>query len=420
MQQAFALLSARYQLGWRLAQAALRAARRLKPIIRRGKNVYVLRLDDVKDVMSRPEDFSVAIFGFRMEASIGAFFLGMDPSPQYERESTAMRRALGVPDARTNDAAARRGSKQLELLRADAERIAQTQVEHALARGRELDVVSELANVVPYRVSCRYFGIPEHPDLLAQFERASYYVFAPSAPAWEVPAQRAGEWIGRHITDAIIARVDAIDREEETPNDVLERLIRECDRPEGVDVDPIRRSLAGTFSGATIPTSWLFVEAMDRLMRLPARERHALHRAAAIGDREHVRAYVVEAARFYPFPFFILRYAERDTRIGRTEVPAGFVVNLVIGSATLDQTAIPGAAHFRAGRPASQSMLFGHDMHACMGRDIAEAMLTEMALAVFARPEVRRAPGLRGYIQSGPKGVIPEGYYPKSFFLRIS
>ena len=62
-------------------------------------------------------------------------------------------------------------------------------------------------------------------------------------------------------------------------------------------------------------------------------------------------------------------------------------------------------------------MLFGYGTHMCQGKDIAEELMTQMALALFSRQNLRRARGLRGYVSKGPKGVIPEGFYPRSLIL---
>jgi cytochrome P450 len=135
---------------------------------------------------------------------------------------------------------------------------------------------------------------------------------------------------------------------------VLGRLIAAQDGPGGISDDAIARSLS-FISGAMMPTSWLFIEAVDRLMRLPRKRRADLHECAVSGDAAAVRAYVIEAARFFPFPFFIVRYAERDARIGERTVAKATNVNLVIGAATIDSRAIPHAGRFVPGRPESST-----------------------------------------------------------------
>ena len=416
-------------LRWRLLERVARAfgalAQRFFPVFQRGNTVYVLRCSDVRSVLARPDDFSVAIFGLRMIDTIGLTFLGMNPSPQYTRESGAMRAALQVPDARPGASSPSLGPDQLGRLtwvRRFGAGLASQRVNEALKTKGEVDVVSDLADVVPLHFAREFFGTPEpdphHPEILHCMKLASYYVFSPAASDWAVPAHRAGNRMRDYFGVLVAERHAAIREGRETPDDVLGRLIAAQDGPGGLDDDAIARSL-GFISGAMIPTSWLFIEAVDRLMGLPRRQRERLHRLAVEGDVAGVRAYVVEAARFFPFPFFILRYAERDTEIAGRPIAHGTTVNLVIGAATTDPRAMKRPGRFIPGRPESEYMLFGHETHYCQGADIAEELMTQMAMSLFSRENLRRAPGLRGFIDYGPKGgPLPNGYYPRTFILK--
>lgn len=404
-----------------LRRAALALLRRLSPILRWGNTVRVLRWADVRSVLARPEDFSVRIFARRMSQTTGITFLGMDPSPQYERESSAMRAALGVPDPRPQGGGVSLGPTglgRLTWVRRFAADLSRTQIEDALKHGKEIDVVTDLADVVPLRFARRFFGTPEpdpsRPEILHWFKIISYYVFAPAADEWAGAAQLAGRSAAAHFHHLVRERKDAIWTGERTPDDVLGRLIEAQNRPGGLDDDAIARSLS-FISGAMMPTSWLFIEAVDRLMRLGSEQRAHLHECAVQRDAAAVRAYVVEAARFFPFPFEIVRYAERDAEVAGRTIARGSKVSLVIGSAAMDSRAILRAGRFEPGRPESEYMLFGHDVHLCQGKDIAEELMTQMAIALFSRVNLRRAPGLRGYLSHGPKGVIPS--YPQSLIL---
>ncbi len=401
----------------RSRRGLLALARRFFPIVQRGNTVYVLRSADVRSVLARPEEFSVAIFGMRMTDTTGITFLGMDPSADYARESGAMRAALEGHDPRRE----REGPESLGRLtwvRRFGATLSRERVENALKTKGEIDVVGDLADVVPLHFARVFFGTPEpypeRPEILHWLRLISYYVFAPAASDWAVPAQRAGRSIAAHFRHLVAERQAALAGGGEAPDDVLGRLIA---AQGGLDDAAIARSL-GFISGAIMPTSWLFIEAVDRLLRLGRAQRKRLHRLAIQGDATGVRAYVIEAARFFPFPFMILRYAERDAEIAGRTIRQGTTVNLVIGSATADSRAIPRAGRFLPGRPESEYMLFGHDTHLCQGKDIAEELLTQMALALFSRENLRRAPGLRGYIAHGPKGVIPDGSYPRSLILK--
>jgi cytochrome P450 len=412
-------VSSSWNLRNRGRRILLTLLRRFLPVLRWRGTAYVWRWADVRSVLARPAEFSVRIFGMRMADTTGITFLGMNPSQQYELESGALRAALGVPDVRPRARGPQDLGRLTSVRRFGAE-LSHRQITDALKRTNEIDVVTDLADVVPLHFAREFFGLPEpdpeHPKIQEWFRAISYYVFGPKNYDWAVPAQHAGRAAAEHFRRLVRDRHDALAAGVATPDDVLGRLIRAKTSPSGLDDDAIARSLS-FISGAIMPTSWLFIEAVDRLMRLGPRQRQHLHECAVQNDAAAVRAYVIEAARFFPFPFFILRYAERDSEIAGRKIARGSTINLVIGSATLDSRGIRRAGRFVAGRPESEYMLFGHDVHLCQGKDIAEELMTQMALALFSRVNLHRAPGLQGYIRYGPKGSIPYGPYPRSLIL---
>src|SRR5512138_3828236 len=83
-----------FDLRNRFIRLALRAGRRWLPIATFRNAVYVLRWADVRSVLERPAEFSVRLFGMRMEDTTGITFLGMNPSRPYALEAGAMRAAF--------------------------------------------------------------------------------------------------------------------------------------------------------------------------------------------------------------------------------------------------------------------------------------------------------------------------------------
>lgn len=65
-------------------------------------------------------------------------------------------------------------------------------------------------------------------------------------------------------------------------------------------------------------------------------------------------------------------------------------------------------------RPLDAYIHFGLGPHACLGRNAAQAALTEMFRAVFKLRNVRRAPGPQGELKKVPR---PGGFYVYSEFL---
>jgi cytochrome P450 len=395
-------------MSFRPLQWAMSAMRRFAPIVMVGRSwpglMLLFRHADVLEVLTREDDFSVALGGLKMKATIGSFFLGMgDKTPQYRRERAAMGRAVLPED--------------LGRTRRFAGSLASQIVEQAIKERGEVDLVADLANVVVPRFVNDYYGIAEPPDgsLLAWFKVGSYYVFGIDllvGPRFYVPAARAGEQIARHITSQIEERRGALEKDDKVPDDILTRLLR-AEAHDGTDTDTIRRMLTGSMSGTLIPTGWLAVVTIRTLLQLPKRTLEKARRAAQIGDDATVRQYVVEAARFHPFPPVIYRYCERDTAIAvgtprERIIPEGTQVLCVMGSAALDPAVVPSPGSFIAGRPEEQYMLFGHGHHHCLGKDIAETLMTEMVKPLLLLDLERPiAP-----VTMGPKGRVVDGYYP--------
>ena len=396
-------------------QWALPLLRRLAPIIVVGRRwpglVLVLRHADVLEVLRREDDFSVALSGLKMKATIGSFFLGMPEGPQYRRERAAMDRAVPLED--------------LPDVQRLAASLASRCVEQAIEKRGQVDLVAEVAHVVVPQFVNRYFGIaePERGSLLEWFQLASYYVFGIDlfvGPRFYVPAARASEQIAAHMRAQVEKRQGELRSGASLPDDVLTRLVRmQAEGAEGIDADAVRRMLTGTLSGTLIPTSWLAVSVLHTLLQLPEETLAPAREAARAGDDAAVRRYVIEAARFTPFPPVIYRYCERDTvlaagtRRART-IPAGTTVLCLIGSAALDPDAIPAPRSFLPSRPESQYLLFGHGHHFCLGKGIAEALLTEMTKAVLCLD----VDGPIGPIERGVKGRVPDGYYPAHLIVR--
>ncbi len=391
------------------------AFRRFKPILPIGKSwpalMLLFRHADVVEVLRREEDFSVALGGLKMRSTIGSFFLGMGDTPQYKRERAAMDRAVHPDD--------------LGRVRRFASGLSSQIVEQALKDRGELDLVADLCNVVVPRFVNDYFGIrePSEGSLLNWFKISSYYVFGIDllvGPRFYIPAARAGETIARHMSAEIEQRRAALQSGTTVPDDILTRLLRiRAESKDGIDTDAIRRIMTGSMSGTLIPTAWLAAITLRTLLSQPKRILAQARRAAQIGDDATVRQFVIEAARFHPFPPVIYRYTERDTVIAagtprERTIPVGTQVLCVMGSAATDPEVVPNPMRFQAGRPEEQYMLFGYGHHLCLGKDIAEALMTEMAkplLQLDLEQPIAK-------IQMGPKGRVVDGYYPAHLIVR--
>src|SRR5260370_35369414 len=137
--------------------------RRVKPICTVKDVVLVTRFEDVQEVLSRDDIFQVT-YGPKMRVITGGqdFFLGMQDSPEYERDVAHMRSVM-----RRQDMAAISGF------------VANTARQIVAQSGGKIELVNQLSRVVPARWIAEYFGtVPPSDRELADWGSAIFqYLF---------------------------------------------------------------------------------------------------------------------------------------------------------------------------------------------------------------------------------------------------
>jgi cytochrome P450 len=370
--------------------------RQSQPILMAGDIAIVTRFRDVQEVLSRDEVFQVP-YRVKTEAVTGgrSFLLGMQSSPEYERDLAHMRCAVH---------------------RGDDDRVArivqQTATALVGAAGRTLDVVKQLGRIAPSRLVEEYFGCPvPDGDRLADWAAVMFrFLFADPTndPAVATSAEGAATEM-RAWLDGCIA-----DRKANPSkcDDVLGRcLVLQGAGLPGVDDAGIRANLLGMIVGALPTTSKCCAQALDQLLGRPEQLEKARH-AAIAGDDALLAAYVFEALRFRPNHPGLFRIAAADyplargTRHGVT-IRKGTLVLAATQSAMFDEDIVDEPDEFRVDRPAHVYMHFGYGLHTCFGQYINQVQIPGILEAVLRRPGVRRAPGEAGSLQF-------DGPYPSS------
>ena len=388
-------------------------------------------------VLADRERFDVSEYDAKMQETFGRFLLGLDlerepDGAEYREQVRLLRNAIEPGD--------RQRVEQIARAAANAAVIEQA------ARGNgalnTIDVVPMTESVLSTFVE-QYFGIPPVKGArnLTQLNQATAsYVFSPKVftGQYRGQAEEAGRLIRAHIAKVVEERRTNPPAE---PKTIVDRLIRDCD-----DDERICTILGGTTSGLFVPTTLQFLAVVDRLLDLPARDRDAVHAlalerrdgrevlmppqrdpkkaeddakklASPEADDRRLQHFVVEAARFKPFPPGLIRHAkeDRELEIGRGRkrtVPGNSTVVALTASAVVDPTLVPHPGEFLIGRPPTQQFIFGTGQHQCTGgtlqRPIAQMLMTEMTAALFALPNLKRAPGKSGKIQN-------EGRWPAHF-----
>jgi cytochrome P450 len=371
--------------------------RTIRPVLVRNELAIVTRYDDVREVLTRDEAFSVEPYRGKMTALAGDFVLGTDDSPAYERDISILR--LAAP---RSDVPALAGF------------VAETADGLVDAAGGRIDV-ADLAKRVPARLIGRWFGTPG-PDedtliawTLAMFEEI--FVNLKDDPEIRSRAEKAAAGL-RPYLDGLIAERKASGGPED---DVLGRLIAlQSSSPAAFSDEEIRTNVIGLVVGfvPTIATATTF--AIDALLdRREALE--SAQRAARAGDDDALRAHMFEAMRFEPQGPGLFRTAMRDCVIAEgthheTELRQGTTVFAATQSAMNDDDVVDDPREFRTDRPPNHYMHFGLGLHQCFGRFASTMAIPLIAKALLRRDGVERAAGDEGRL-------VKAGPFPKSLVV---
>ena len=375
--------------------------RRVKPVLIFRNTALVTRFEDVQEVLSRDNVFPVT-YKEKMEVigDGGNFFLGMQNSPEYERDQSHMRTVI----------------RRQDLPQLVQPFIAKTAESLVLASGGSLDVVQQLGRVVPIRLIARYFGCPptSEEDLASWSTVMFQYLFTDQDNDPAVDAAARGAAIqARAWLDAVIAERKKQDSESD---DIVGRcLALQKAKVPGMDDVGIRNNLLGLVIGAIPTTSKCCAQALEELLERPAQLREA--QEAARSDNDALLAqYVFEALRFNPNNPGVFRIAAEEYTVAKdklhaTTIPRGATVIAATQSAMFDERIVDVPNEFRIGRPDYTYLHFGYGLHTCFGQYINRVQIPGVLKPLLKRNGLRRADGEAGHIQY-------QGSFPSS--LRVT
>lgn len=372
--------------------------RKWRPIVSWGNATLVSLHEDVCDVLSRPQDFSVVpVYAAKMHETSGDFILGMDDDATYRREAGILRDALHRTDP-----------GRIRGLVREAAAV-------ALRPGREgtFDVVAELTRRVPTQLVETFFGVklPEKPSDMERWLRSIFwhlFLNLDDDPQVAARAKADAEAL-RNWLDRCIPQV----RDEPGGHDTL--LSGLVANPSGLDDAGIRRNIGGVIVGSVDTVSKAAAFALDALLDRPE-ELAAAQKAARRGDVNLVAGYASEALRFNPHTPAIFRVANRDTTVGvdpdrRVAVAKGTRVVALTMSAMFDERQVASPDEFNPSRFPRFHLQFGDGMHTCYGLALASVEIPELLMPLLRCRSLRRAP--RG-------GTIAmEGPFPDRLLVEI-
>lgn len=366
--------------------------RKIKPILIAGDIALITRFEDVQEVLSRDDAFQVT-YAQKMEVVTGGrnFFLGMQNSPEYERDVAHMRSAV----------------RRADVASVIVPFVSETARQLVAAADGSIDVVA-LSQTVPAGLIAKYFGCPppSERELVDWGTVLFQYLFIDlnNDPALAAAARDAAQKARLWLDETIAARK----AHPVADDDVLGRCLamQQIGLPAMDDVD-IRNNLLGLLVGAIPTTSKCCAQALDQLLDRPA-ELAGAQAAALSGDDALLAQYVFEALRFNPNNPGVFRIAAEDYTVARGQlrsvtIAKGTTVIAATQSAMFDDSQVDRPHDFRLDRPPYVYMHFGYGLHSCFGRYINQVQIPGILKALLASGPIRRAAGDAGKLRySGP------------------
>jgi cytochrome P450 len=380
----------------RVQRLALRTARAFVPNLVLSKQfiaaypntgtAIVTRYQDIVEVLDRNADFEV-VYEPKMRAITAGenFFLGMQDTALYTRDTSTMRLTMRRDDVATMvEPAARRRADQI-----------------VAGQQNRIDVPVDLSLPVPTAIVTDYFGFANaaNSDLVAWTTLMFWYLFVDLAGDQALADKAlAAAAACRAALDAAVAARKASG---EQKDDVLGRclVLQKAGQP-GMDDLGIRNNLIGLVIGAIPTISKACVQTLDQLLDRPDALASAQN-AARAGNDALLAAHVFEAFRFNPINPLIYRRAAVDATIASgslraRRIPKGTMVLAVNYSAMFDPLRIDAPESFRTDRPWDDYMLWGYGLHTCFGAYINRAVMPAILRPLLTKPNLRRAAGPAG------------------------
>ncbi|AKJ08462.1 putative cytochrome P450 hydroxylase [Archangium gephyra] len=386
----------RWLTGAGMQRAVFGFMRRHHPNLMWGKRALVTRAEDVNEVLKTDAVFGVTeIYAERMERTTGPFFLGMENTPQYQREATLSRRAVRPED--------------LEHIRSMVREHAEQLIALARPAGR-LDVVNGLARPVAVGLVDRFFGVPgPDPETMKRWMRIIFWdIFLNLGNDADVTARaKAASAELKTYMEGLIAQRRA-GLATESRDDFLTRLLRmQQDEATRLDDDAVRRNVGGIIVGAVDTSSKALAQLVNELLEHPEALGEA-QGAARAGDTARVAAHAFEALRFDPHNPLLMRVCHEDYVLARgtdreMRIPKGTLVIASTISAMFDPEVMQHPDEFRVDRPPPGYMHFGRGLHTCYGERINHIVLPEVLGCLLRLRNLRRASGSEGRMRfEGP------------------
>jgi cytochrome P450 len=420
--------------------------RKWRPVALFRGYVFVVKARDVRDVLTRIEDFTIAdVLGPQMPW--GPFMLDVDWPEQHTLEREFLQKVVEFTD--------------VEIVRHRAatmcrDLIAKSQIKSG-SGPLTINVVADLCEPVVVDMIEYYFGVPDigkkYPNkknMAGILGDVAGFFVAPPPPESQpwLEALESIDRLSKEIVDRIKSQLKCIKGQSgkrpkthlapDLLTRLLEKKVEDGRSPPFLDEDWIRRYVTGlaVFGGGTITRAT--THAIDQLLEYPEHLKSARELAKQINkENEHLdsagapeqhclefkryrlRQIIYEALRFRPMLPLLVRYTPRETVIGKGSsdarlVPMGKRVIAVAIAAMFDPEEFADPRDFKCNRSLKKYLHYGPETgpRRCFGKYVADVLIVEIISALLiCCKELTRVSGWRGRIKYYLGGPAPQSLF---------
>ncbi|MGW1055871.1 cytochrome P450 family protein [Streptomyces sp. NPDC002521] len=242
----------------------------------------------------------------------------------------------------------------------------------ALPAATPVDLRTAFAELLPMRVICHLFGVPqgEATDALCT---ALHKVFSTTIPGQEIEAARLDAY---QLLSQLVQAKRA-----QPADDLTSSLIEARDQGDRLSEEELLGTLFLMIAGGQDTTAALITNATGALLSHPDQLQHVLQGRATWQDVAE------EAMRVHtPGAYSPMRFAVDDIDLDGILIRKGDPILVSFAAAGLDpERHGPNAHRFDVLRKDRDLIGFGHGVHRCMGAPLAEAETTTALTALFQR-----------------------------------
>jgi cytochrome P450 len=252
--------------------------------------------------------------------------------------------------------------RAVEVLRPRGELVVREALD-AVEKQGEMDVVNDLAYLVPLRVICGMLGIPERDrEELISYTEDFFRLFIPEAndAAGVEACHRACQSYIEYLT----ARIE--ERRQKPENDLLSALVAAEDEGDRLSRDELVAMVLTLLTGGFETTRQLISGAVHALIENPAQraqlEQDPARMASAVDEFLRLESPVQAVYRHHPDP----------VEVGGRVIPPGELIWLILASANRDERQFPAPETLDVLRTPNDHVAFGGFRHYCIGAHLAQ------------------------------------------------